>query len=232
NSVVNGANFLSTLSVAPGEIVNVFGLDIGPPELTQLQLSGGRVTTSLADTRVMFDEIPAPLIYVAKDVVSAVVPFGIASRPTTTIRVQHNGQSSNARTVSVVQALPALFTLDASGRGPAAAVNQNFSYNTAQSPAPKGSVVVLYATGLGQTNPAGLDGKPNAAPFPVPTLPVKVRIAGRTSPVHFVGGAPGFVAGAMQLNVQIPDDCPSGAVPVVVQVGETSSTQNVSIWVQ
>jgi uncharacterized protein (TIGR03437 family) len=36
----------------------------------------------------------------------------------------------------------------------------------------------------------------------------------------------------MQINARIPDDCPSGAVPVVLSIGEHSSLANVSIAVQ
>lgn len=111
-------------------------------------------------------------------------------------------------------------------------MNQNGSYNNEQNPAPRGSVVVLYGTGEGETMPAGVDGKLGQAPLPRPRLPIKVKIAGRDAVVHYAGAAPGYTAGALQVNVQIPDDCPSGAVPVVLQAGEYSSLANVSIFVQ
>ena len=42
--------------------------------------------------------------------------------------------------------------------------------------------------------------------------------------VQYAGGAPGQVAGLMQINVQIPGGVqPGGYVPVVVQVGNMVS---------
>jgi uncharacterized protein (TIGR03437 family) len=47
----------------------------------------------------------------------------------------------------------------------------------------------------------------------------------------YAGGAPGQVAGLMQVNVQIPIGVrPGGYVPVVLQVGDVSTTPG-AVWV-
>jgi uncharacterized protein (TIGR03437 family) len=123
--------------------------------------------------------------------------------------------------------------LDSTGKGQAAAVNQDGSINTASTPAKVGDVVSLYATGEGQTTPSGVDGKPAAVPLPQPSLPVSVTIGGQTVKPQYAGGAPGEVAGVMQINVQIPSGIQAGnAVPVVVQVGSVSSQPGVTIAVR
>jgi astacin len=232
SSTVNAANY-AIGAVAPGEMVTIFGLELGPDDLTTLQLtSAGRANTTLAGARVYFDGVAAPLVYAAKNQLSAVVPYSVEGAASTRMRVELNGQASNTVTLGVVASKPALFTYDSSGKGPAAAANQDGSTNSELNPALKGSTVVLYATGEGATTPAGVDGKPGAVPLPRPKLLVSVKIANREAIVDYAGAAPGFVAGLMQVNVRIPADCPSGAVPVVLAVGDSSSLPNVTLWVQ
>ena len=51
--------------------------------------------------------------------------------------------------------------------------------------------------------------------------------------VQYVGSAPGFVSGALQVNVLIPEDAPSGsAVPVVMTVGTANNQGVTTIAVQ
>ena len=87
------------------------------------------------------------------------------------------------------------------------------SVNSAANPAARGSVIVLYGTGEGQTNPAGVDGRIAASVYPKPVLPVKVTI-GRvdaTAGILYVGAAPDLVAGVFQLNVTVPTGVPAGS---------------------
>ena len=60
--------------------------------------------------------------------------------------------------LAVTDTAPGIFTLTASGRGQGAILNQDYSVNSAGNRAPKGSVVMIFGTGEGQTNPAGVDG--------------------------------------------------------------------------
>ncbi len=91
--------------------------------------------------------------------------------------------------------------------------------------------VSLYATGEGQTAPAGVDGKLAGSTAPHPLLPVSVTVGGIQAPVQYQCGAPGEVAGLMQVNVQIPSGVrPGGYVPVVLQVGDGSSTPG-AVWI-
>jgi uncharacterized protein (TIGR03437 family) len=59
-----------------------------------------------------------------------------------------------------------------------------------------------------------------------------VTIAGRDAQVQSFGSAPGQVAGMFQASVVIPDDCPTGLVPVFVTVGENVSAATTRIAVQ
>ena len=115
------------------------------------------------------------------------------------------------------------------GTGNAVIVNQDGSINSDQNPAPRGSIVVLYATGEGQTNPAGVTGQPAQSPFPKPVLPVSLTIGGIAAGVLWAGEAPGFV-GLLQINAQVPSGfVPPGDLPVVLTVGTYQSQAGVTI---
>lgn len=234
--VANAASFRPVAEqggLAPGQLVTFFGQNMGPAALAGLRLdSAGLVANSLAGTRVLFDGAAAPLIYTSAGQLTAVVPYSVDGRVTTQVQVEFEGRRSNTIALPVVNAAPALFTADSSGRGPGAILNQNGAPNAAANPAARNSVVVVYLTGEGVTNPAGVDGKPAAAPLPVPRLPVAVSIGGFDAPVLYAGGAPGLVAGVMQVNVRIPAGVPSGPQPIVVNVGSASSRPDVTLAVQ
>jgi uncharacterized protein (TIGR03437 family) len=219
--------------VAPGELVTVFGSNLGPAVAAQLQFSAsGLVATQLAQTQVLFDGIPAPVLYAASGQVTAVVPFGVAGRQSTQLVVSNAGQMSAPLTLRVAGSSPAIFTIDSSGQGQGAILNQDGSINGAMNPAAEGSVVVLYATGAGQTNPAGVDGLLATAVLPSPMLAVSVSIDGRPAQVLYAGAAPGMVAGVLQVNVQLPSGIRSGLVAVSLQVGAAASQPGVTLAVQ
>ena len=93
-----------------------------------------------------------------------------------------------------------------------------------------GGYVSLYATGEGQTEPASLDGKLGGSTPARPVLAVSVTVGGIPATVQYAGGAPGQVAGLMQVNVQIPSGVqPGGYVPVVLQVGDQTSSP--VVWI-
>ena len=230
--VVNAASFLGG-PVAPGELVTLFGTGLGPSTLVGLSLTRpGFVDAFLADTLVYFDDVPAPLIYVSSGQTSVIVPYTVAGRSTTQMVVEFQGRRSSAVTLPVAPAAPALFSFNASGKGGGAILNQDSSINTPSNPAEKGSIVVLFGTGEGQTDPPGVDGKLAAGVFPKPVLPVAVRIGGLTAEVLYAGAAPGLVAGVFQVNARVPAEAPSGNVPVVVTVGGVSSQAELTVAVQ
>ena len=153
---------------------------------------------------MFFDGVAAPMIYSSALQVSCVAPFGLAGKTSTQIQVEYNGVRSNIVAVPVQAASPGIFTLDASGRGQGAILNQDNSVNSASNPATGGSIIVIYATGAGQTNPDSVDGRITGAQLPLPRLPVTVSIGGVDAQVLYAGAAPGLVSGVLQVNARIP----------------------------
>lgn len=236
--LLTSAGILSAASfqgggVSPGLIVTIFGQRIGPDRLVSSAVGSDlKFPTTVSDTRVLFDGVPAPLIYVSATQVSAIVPYAVATRTTSDVVIEYRGNRSNAVSVPVVAAKPGLFTANASGSGPGAIQNQDFSVNTPSNPAARGSIIVLYGTGEGVTDPAGVDGQVAASVFPKPRQNVSVRIGGVMAEVLYAGAAPSLVAGVVQVNVKVPDNVPDGNVPIQLLVGNTESPSGVTVAVQ
>src|SRR5205085_11634718 len=78
--VQNAASFAFG-AVSPGELVYLEGTDLGPATLVQLALdANGNVSTKLDDTQVLFDGVPAPLVYVSDTKITAIAPYEISGR--------------------------------------------------------------------------------------------------------------------------------------------------------
>ncbi|HVP48894.1 MAG TPA: hypothetical protein VMT32_20010 [Bryobacteraceae bacterium] len=230
-AVVSAASMLAG-PIAPGEIVSVFGLGIGPvtPQGGTLDALG-LVATEIGETQVQFDGIAAPLYYVQDSQINAQAPYEIAGKSTVDIEVFYQGRSRGKATVAVAAAAPGIFTVSA-GTGLAVALNRDGSLNSPIEPAPRGSIVTLYATGEGIADPSATDGKPAAEPLPKPTLPVTLTVGGYPAQILFAGAAPGF-AGLLQINARLPGPpAPTGNLAVVLRIGAASSQSGVTLAVR
>ncbi len=234
--VLNAASFAAG-PVAPGEIVTIFGEGMGPADAVKYSLEpdGQHIASMLGAAQVLFDGIPAPLIYVSDTQLSAIVPYSVGGAAASTeLRVLNQGVSSPPVTLSVAPAAPAIFTLNASGKGAGAVLNQDNSLNAPANAAARNSIIQIFATGEGQTTPPGEDGKlATGAVLPKPRLAVTVQIGGQAATVLYAGAAPCQVAGLFQVNARIPQNVvPGSAVPVIIRVGTVASQNGVTIAVK
>ena len=190
------------------------------------------MTTKLAGARVWIDNTPAPVVYGYPNQLAVVVPYEVAGKTTVQVQVENMVARTPPFSVPVQSATPGFFTADGSGRGQLAALNQDNSVNSASNPASQGSVVVLYATGMGVLSPAASDGTIIAStPLPAPVLPIQVTVGWRSAQVLYAGSAPGMVAGAIQINVAVPAGIAAGDAAVVAMVGTFSSPDGCTISV-
>jgi uncharacterized protein (TIGR03437 family) len=224
-STVNAASNGSG-PVAPGEIVVIRGKWLSAGEARNMELRpDGLVSTALASTRVLFDGLPAPMVYTTPTQVSAIVPYAVDGRSDTAVQVEYRSVRSAPQIVPVARSAPAIFTADSSGAGQASAVNSDGSVNASDRPAARGDAISIYGTGEGQTTPAGIDGLVVDSLLRRPILPVSATIDGKAAEVLYAGSAGGQVSGVLQVNLRIPPDAsPGPAVPLLIQIGETSQT--------
>lgn len=234
--IVNAASFAGSASVSAGEIVTIYGTGFGPASIAGLQMTSNRlaVASQTGDTRVLFDDTPSPMIYSIEGQLSAIVPYDVAAKQTVSVQVEYLGVQSNSVMVAVSPAVPGVFTLTQNGKGQAAVLNQNNSVNgPGAAAAARGSVIQIFGTGEGPTRPAGADGKLAVAPIPVPVGTVRVFIGGIEAQVLYAGGAPGLVAGLLQVNARVPDTISTGdTVPLEIRVNDAPSQSGATIAVR
>lgn len=228
--VLNAAGLFSG-PLAPGEMLTLLGAGIGP--VSPQQPLDSPTTTDMDGTSILFDGTPAPLLYAALNQVNAIAPFGIYGKVSTEVRVTQRGLTVAGLLLPVAEASPAIFTQDGSGVGQGAIVNQDQTLNSASNPALKGSVITLFATGAGQTDPPSVDGQVAAGTLPKPLLPVSVQIGGLDAKVQYAGAAPMALAGLVQVNCIVPLTSASGlAVPIVLFAGQASSQAGVTLAIR
>lgn len=235
--VVNAASYVGG-AVSPGEIVTIFGSDIGPAQ--PVSARGDRTfETVLAATRVLFDGIPGPLLYTSAGQVSAVVPNAVAGKSSVGIQVEYRGVLSRAVSLAVLKAHPGIFSLDASGSGQAAVLNEDGTPNSPTNPAKRGSIISIFATGGGATTPAIADGGITGNPPPRLNASVRVYFPNTVylydeaedivAEVSYAGAVTGFVGGLVQVNARLPESSPIGYVLLMLAVGDTKDDPSRSV---
>jgi uncharacterized protein (TIGR03437 family) len=232
--VVNSASGYAG-PVAPGELVSIYGTELGPAvslSTASAAATDGKLSTKLGGTQVFFGGTAAPLEYVNEQQVTAVVPDAVASHNNVVLQVLYKGQTTPAMQVPVAATAPGLFTADGSGSGQGVILNQDASVNATANPAARGSVVSLFATGQGMTDPPWPDGTFAAEPYPKPVSQVTATIGGQAADVLDASAAPGTAA-IIQINVRVPSGIkPSGATAVVVTIGGVKSQPGVTLAVE
>jgi uncharacterized protein (TIGR03437 family) len=211
----NAATY-GTGSIAPGEIVTLFGNGLGPQQGIQTSATlHSPFPAQIANVKVTFDGTPAPLLWVQDAQINAVVPWSLTPGQTTHVCVSYNAVETNCLAWPVAQTAEGLFMVDGTY---AAALNEDGTINSAANPAKTGSVVTVFATGMGPISPAQVDGSLVTPPLPVNQLPVQASYTAYcqyvgasitdcyTAPlaVEYAGPAPFEVAGLTQINFHAP----------------------------
>jgi uncharacterized protein (TIGR03437 family) len=209
--------------VAPGELITFYGHYLGPATPGTWTIgANGQLTIPNANIQVFFDDVPAPLYYVSAGQVNAIAPYSVVNG-LTTVRVQTAGGSVSSTTIGATGSAPGIF--------PFAIVNQNGSLNSAANPIPVGSYVTMYGTGLGQTNPAGVDDVLTPVTnFPSQIYSTSVGISMNllfSTPVPmkvlYAGPAPGLVEGVCQIDAVVPAGVSSGEYFMRISAGPGAS---------
>ena len=221
SSLVSSASF-RTGPVAPGELITFYGNYLGPASPTEWTLQSGKLVIPDANIQVLFDNVPARLVYISAGQVNAVAPYSIANG-FTTLTVKTAGGSVSSTTVAATATAPGIF--------PSAIVNEDGTINGPTHPAPVGSYVQMFGTGLGQTNPGGEDGTITPVTnYPTQVYPVSATLSRNplfSAPipmtVFYFGPAPGLAAGVGQVNAFVPAGAQSGENFIEIAAGPGAS---------
>jgi len=195
---------LPTFSVAPGEILSLGGRGLAEP------------------IRIRFDNYSAPILYADANQINAVVPFEV-SGVSSNLWIETAHDVIGPIVLPVIPAVPGIFSN--------AIVNEDGGVNSEAHPAKRGSTITAYMTGAGLMSPSMATGAtgPVSPPYPYPVLGVSATFAGKSysglvaAPVVFAGQAPGLIAGAVQVNIQVPDTLSPGVALLNIHIGNFAS---------
>ncbi len=221
-SILNAASGTFIGQVAPGEVISIYGLGMGP--LTPLTATpmNGLFPTSLNDVQVFVNGTPIPLLYASATQINAEIPSpvpGVANNDTgngiADIQVVYTVlEWDPVQQIYVAEPLPdfrvAVVNSDFAvfqKPGPSMAViNQDGTVNKIANPAKAGSTVSIWATGFGATGPPADGAVATAANNYCSTCQVDLRYVSTDvfETVEYAGTSPGLIDGLMQINIMIP----------------------------
>jgi uncharacterized protein (TIGR03437 family) len=230
--IVNAADY-SPGPFAPNSVVSLFGLNLarGTTAATADSIRGNMLPSQLGGTSVYVDNIPAPLFYASPGQVNFLIPSNLIPH-NAAVRVVRDNVTGPSVAVTIAAAAPALFIAD--GYALAQDWNANNALATASAPAHSGDTIVLYATGLGATQPNPAPGEiPHFAAAISSAASLRILLGGAAidpSLVKYAGLTPGW-AGLYQVNFILP----TGLAPdpeVVVTVGGQASAPGLKLAVR
>ena len=226
--------------IASGTWVSIFGTNLAANlrVLDGPDVVNGVLPTTLDGAGVTIGGKPAFIGFVSPTQINALVADDTATGDTQIVATSANGQSTPVTSTRVALSPAFLPFTDAAGKKYVAARHADFSVmakagmfsGLTTTPAKPGEVVLLFAVGLGPTNPAVAAGK---VPTDIAKIPdtFTLRIGDVPATVAYAGVSPGS-AGLYQFNVTVPDSLPNGDAAVVVEVNGVRSQDNIFITVQ
>ncbi len=242
--VFSSASYASA-TISPGELVTMFGSNIGPAIPATMVVAGGYASNNLGGVTVTIGGLSAPILYVSLNQVTVQVPYEVGVGAGQQVVVDYGGNVPASTIVTIAATAPGIFSTDGTGLGEAAAINTGVTsglvtLNSTTNPANIGDTVSLFLTGEGNYNPAPLLGATNTGliipvgytPLPQLSPLPTVNIGGvnASAGVSYAGPVPGSILGVLQINVVVPLGSATGqAVPVTVSISGVNAQANVTL---
>ncbi len=204
--VVNAADF--TQNTAPGSLISLLGANLSPVNQAS---STTPLPTALGESCLTVNGVPVPMLFASSEQINAQMPYQVDGNVTLILRTP-NGVSDNFN-LTILPAAPSIFRSGTNGvetQIPTIVRARNNELVTVSNPIHREDVIIVYLTGMGNTNPAVEAGFPGGAdPIATPVIAPSVRIGGVELSVEFAGLAPGQV-GIYQINARVPRSVPTG----------------------
>ena len=243
SGITNAASF--TGAIAPNSLATLFFSGVSGTTATlagAADLFAGRFPIELGCIAVEIGGVRTPVTYTGLSQINFQVPVGAIAGATTTRLVLNPGRANEIRgTVlngpTIQATAPGLFTLNGTSAAAQAAdftlIGNPTTFPNAR-PARPGEVILLYATGLGLTEPVYQSGEiPTANAAIRGSLTVNIGgIAVPSTDVLYAGVTQGSISGLYQINVRVPAAVANGTVPVQIGIDGVNSQADVTIPVQ
>ncbi len=221
--LAHGATYLWS-AAAPGEIMTIYGSNLGPETGTSFTLRDSLVPPDLAGTRVTVDGKPAPVLYAQNAQINFIVPWSAKPSGTTEICVER-GDEQGCLSATGDTIAPAPFWL-----GTGSVLNLDGTVNTEQNRVARGGYVTLFLTGTGLQEGPLVDGAVSGSILQRISATLTATVQGDLNPpcmrffggpcpprpelpveVTYAGSAPTLVSGVTQINLRIPEAIPPGS---------------------
>ncbi|BDC48026.1 hypothetical protein F183_A03420 [Bryobacterales bacterium F-183] len=196
--VANAASFASAGTVSPGMVIAIDGLGFRPESL-----------------QVVIGGINATVVQVRPTRIFAVVPSGVDGAGSVDLVVKTPAVSSEPVALTVVPALPGIFTTDGSGTGGVIAFHQDGTTNSPDAWAQVGTEVTILVTG---------EGKPGSSN-------ITVRVGDADAEVLSVAPMPDYPAGYLAVRFRVTMGLASGEAPIVLKAGDVASQDGALLYV-
>jgi len=226
SNIVNLAD--GTSPVAPGGLISVFGQQMSPVNLATKQIP---LPTALGESCLTVNGVPVPMLFVSGTQINGQLPNNVDGDAQMTLHTP--GGISDNYNFTIYPAAPSIFRTGTAGpeTGLATVVRvSNGEVVTPTNPIHPNDAIVIYATGLGRTQPAVDDGLPAPAdPLPSAVIVPQVTLGGALLNLSYAGLVPGEV-GVYQINASVPFKVPEGMnIPLVINQGGSSTTLEVRV---
>ncbi len=223
-TVVSAASYRPV--VAPDSLASLFGSGLANSIATAKLDAKGQLPTQLAGVSVEIDGTAAPLLYVSpRQINFLVLPATDLGTADVLVRSSMAGAQIKG-SMQVRNVAPALFSKDATGKGPGAVLNavtfsgEPFLVETPQNSGnDKRTRIAVFATGL------RFAGNPSRDPT-AGNVAIEVQArdsAGKSYEVEYAGSAPGFF-GLDQINLILPAEADgAGVISLAIAAGDSLS---------
>jgi uncharacterized protein (TIGR03437 family) len=214
--------------IASAAFVSIFGSNLATTTDSWTSFSGGKLPTSLDGVQVTVNGLGAYVAFVSVGQINVIVPDDPTTGKVPVIVTNAQGVS-NAFMIDKESVAPALFTFSAQGGAYAAAqsaLNYQlvgpqglFGQSVSTAAAVPYESIILWATGLGPTNPPQPTGSLVTAPVALASQ-IQLTIGGQTVTPQFVGLV---YSGVYQINLVLPQ-LPSGNATIALTVNGVPAT--------
>jgi uncharacterized protein (TIGR03437 family) len=241
SGIVNSASYASANAISPGGFFSIFGTDLADATGDWGQsFVNNSAPRRLNNVRVLVNDRESFVVFTSPGQVNALAPDNLPDGPVTV--VVENGNLRSAVVPSTSRIVnPAVFRFNAqNNRFLASTANDGSAYiapanlfgtngslsGLAVRPARPGEFIVLYATGLGPTNPAVPAGQIPVARtggYPLTnTSEIRLTRNGQTSTVRPAYAGLSAFPGLIQVVFQVPE-LANGEYEAVIVVGGQAS---------